>query len=61
MTPEEHKTARFNATKNAIRSTVGEFTYMGIHVGSYVTDEEVERVAINVLNALIDVDKLATA
>jgi hypothetical protein len=47
--------AELGAARLAIRQVVSTFTYMGVSVGSHITDDEVDQVAVAVLNAFHDV------
>ena len=42
--------------KAAIKEVVSKFTYDGIHVGSYITDEELTQVATAAIKASDDYD-----
>jgi hypothetical protein len=47
---------RLAAVKVAIKEVVDTFTYMGVHVGSYITDDELTQVAQASIKARDDFD-----
>jgi hypothetical protein len=44
------------AVKAAVKEAVSKFNYMGINVGSYITDDEVTQVATAAIKASDDYD-----
>ena len=47
---------RVAAAQAAVKNAVADFTYAGINVGTYVTDEECNTVAVAVIAALASYD-----
>ena len=47
---------RVAAAQLAVKQTASEFTYMGVKVGDYITDDECNKIAVAVLAALAAFD-----
>ncbi len=51
--------AKLAAATAALKAAIQPLTYMGVHVASHVTDEELQSVAVAVVNAIDDVEDQA--